>query len=60
MKYHSLTIDGKEFAVSEGRYRALKQVIERRDTYRLFYAESGQVGFSVQCGGYKQISLIRE
>ena len=31
--------------MSEGRYRALKQAIEGRDTYRLYYAEYGKSAF---------------
>ncbi len=40
-----LNVGGKDFSVSESRYKALKNAINRGAVYRLYYAEYGKTTF---------------
>jgi hypothetical protein len=41
---HYVAMGGKEFVVNEGRYKALKQAVDGRGKYRLYFADTGKSG----------------
>jgi hypothetical protein len=42
--YYYLTLGGKEFQVDHQKYNEIKHAIEKRDTYKLYFADTGKSG----------------